>query len=94
MASFGSGAEKTALPATSTSVSYTHLDVYKRQLQAIAAYLDRHSMEAMHTSTQIIIAQGYEYKIVVGRDARSSGEMVKNVVVGTLMGMGLSLIHI
>ena len=31
-------------------------------------------------------------KIVVGRDARISGEMVKNVVVGTLMG--LSLIHI
>ena len=27
-------------------------------------------------------------KIVVGRDARISGEMVKNVVVGTLMGMG------
>ena len=25
-------------------------------------------------------------KIVVGRDARISGEMVKNVVVGTLMG--------
>ena len=33
-------------------------------LQAIAAYLDRHSMEALHTSTQIIIAPGYEYKIV------------------------------
>lgn len=27
-------------------------------------------------------------KIVVGRDARLSGEMVKNVVTGTLMGMG------
>ena len=33
-------------------------------LQAIVAYLDRHSMEALHTSTQIIIAPGYEYKIV------------------------------
>lgn len=33
-------------------------------LQAITAYLDRHSMEALHTSTQIIIAPGYEYKIV------------------------------
>lgn len=33
-------------------------------LQAILAYLDRHSMEALHTSTQIIIAPGYEYKIV------------------------------
>ena len=30
-------------------------------------------------------------KIVVGRDARISGEMVKNVVVGTLMGMMLDL---
>ena len=33
-------------------------------LQGILAYLDRHSMEALHTSTQIIIAPGYEYKIV------------------------------
>lgn len=33
-------------------------------LQAVADYLDRHRMEALHTSTQIIIAPGYEYKIV------------------------------
>ena len=33
-------------------------------------------------------------KIVVGRDARISGEMVKNVVVGTLMGMGWDVIDI
>jgi S-adenosylmethionine:tRNA ribosyltransferase-isomerase len=33
-------------------------------LQAIVAYLDKHSMETLHTSTQIIIAPGYEYKIV------------------------------
>ena len=33
-------------------------------LQGILAYLDRHGMEALHTSTQIIIAPGYEYKIV------------------------------
>ena len=33
-------------------------------LQEILAYLDRHGMEALHTSTQIIIAPGYEYKIV------------------------------
>ena len=33
-------------------------------LQGILAYLDRHDMEALHTSTQIIIAPGYEYKIV------------------------------
>ena len=33
-------------------------------LQQIADYLDRHRMEALHTSTQIIIAPGYDYKIV------------------------------
>ena len=32
-------------------------------------------------------------KIVVGRDARISGEMVKNVVVGTLMGMGWDVVE-
>ena len=33
-------------------------------LQTILDYLNRHDMEALHTSTQIIIAPGYEYKIV------------------------------
>ena len=33
-------------------------------LQGILSYLERHGMEALHTSTQIIIAPGYEYKIV------------------------------
>lgn len=33
-------------------------------------------------------------KIIVGRDARLSGLMVKNVVVGTLMGMGYDVIDI
>ena len=33
-------------------------------LQNILDYLNRHGMEALHTSTQIIIAPGYEYKIV------------------------------
>jgi phosphomannomutase len=32
--------------------------------------------------------------IVVGRDARISGEMVRNIVVGTLMGMGLDVVDI
>ena len=31
---------------------------------------------------------GKKLKIVVGRDARISGPMVKNVVCGTLMGIG------
>jgi len=33
-------------------------------------------------------------KIVVGRDARISGEMVNNLVIGTLMGMGADVIDI
>ena len=33
-------------------------------------------------------------KIVVGRDARISGPMVKNVVCGTLMGMGFDVVNI
>ena len=33
-------------------------------------------------------------KIVVGRDARISGPMVKNVVLGTLMGMGFDVVDI
>ena len=33
-------------------------------LQNILDYLNRNNMEALHTSTQIIIAPGYEYKIV------------------------------
>lgn len=33
-------------------------------LQAIADYLEKHKMETLHTSTQIIIAPGYTYRIV------------------------------
>ena len=33
-------------------------------------------------------------KIVVGSDARISGEMVSNIVIGTLMGMGFDVINI
>lgn len=33
-------------------------------LQAILTYMDCHKLEALHTSTQIIIAPGYEYHIV------------------------------
>lgn len=33
-------------------------------------------------------------KIVVGRDARISGEMVNQVVIGTLMGMGFDVVNI
>ena len=33
-------------------------------------------------------------KVVVGRDARISGEMVNHVVIGTLMGMGIDVVDI
>lgn len=33
-------------------------------------------------------------KVVVGRDARISGEMVKNLVVGSLQGLGIDVIHL
>ena len=33
-------------------------------LTAVRDYLDRHGMETLHTSTQIIIAPGYDYRIV------------------------------
>ncbi len=33
-------------------------------------------------------------KIVIGRDARISGEMVRNLVVGTLQGMGINVIDL
>ena len=39
-------------------------------------------------------SRGQSGKIIVGRDARISGEMVKNVVCGTLMGMGYDVINI
>lgn len=40
------------------------------------------------------VAQGRRPRIVVGRDARISGLMVKNIVVGTLMGMGCDVVDI
>lgn len=36
----------------------------KEALQHILTYLDSHSMETLHTSTQIIIAPGYDYRLV------------------------------
>ncbi|OFX89975.1 MAG: phosphoglucosamine mutase [Bacteroidetes bacterium GWF2_33_16] len=33
-------------------------------------------------------------KVIVGRDARISGEMVNNIVIGTLMGMGINVVDI
>ncbi len=36
----------------------------QQAIQAIVDYLDRNSLESLHSSTQIIIAPGYTYKIV------------------------------
>ena len=35
-----------------------------KALENIVAYLDKHGLSVLHSSTQIIIAPGYEYKIV------------------------------
>ena len=43
---------------------------------------------------QFISKNSKSGKIVVGRDGRISGLMVRNVVVGTLMGMGYDVIDI
>ena len=40
------------------------------------------------------VTRNYRRKIVVGRDARLSGEMVMHVVCGTLMGMGFDVVNI
>ena len=35
---------------------------------------------------------GSRYKVVVGKDARLSGDMVEQLVVGTLMGCGIDVV--
>lgn len=43
----------------------THPDLSaEAALRHLLDYLDRHGLETLHTSTQIIIAPGYDYKIV------------------------------
>lgn len=39
-------------------------------------------------------AASHRFKVVVGKDARLSGEMVENIVVGTIMGCGVDVIKI
>mgnify|MGYP000468265187 CR=1 FL=1 len=52
------------------------------------------SVSAYASLRERIVNRTYRRKIVVGRDARISGEMVKNVVCGTLMGMGYDVLNI
>src|SRR5690606_7830965 len=35
-----------------------------------------------------------DYKVVVGRDARISGEMIQNLVMNTLVGMGIHVVDL
>jgi len=44
--------------------------------------------------TQGKLSKKEKIKIVVGRDARISGEMVNNLVIGTLQGMGVDIVDI
>ena len=45
-------------------------------------------------ATQIQLNKTGSSKIVVGRDARISGEMVNQLVIGTLLGMGFDVVNI
>jgi phosphomannomutase len=42
----------------------------------------------------LLIRSGARRKVVIGRDARPSGEMLRNIVQGTLMAMGFEVIDI
>ncbi len=41
-----------------------------------------------------VVAKSNHKKIVVGRDARISGEMVNNLVIGTLQGLGIDVVDV
>lgn len=49
---------------------------------------------AYATLVRARVGTGRGKKIVVGRDARISGEMVRQIVCGTLMGMGFDVVNI
>ncbi len=49
---------------------------------------------AAYASLRESVVGPYRRKIVVGRDARLSGEMVSHVVCGTLIGMGFDVLNI
>ena len=52
------------------------------------------SVSAYASLRERIVNRTYRRKIVVGRDARISGEMVTHVVCGTLMSMGFDVVNI
>lgn len=52
------------------------------------------SVSAYASLREAVVNRKYRRKVVVGRDARISGEMVSHVVCGTLMGMGFDVVNI
>ncbi|MBN1463606.1 MAG: phosphoglucosamine mutase [Paludibacteraceae bacterium] len=56
--------------------------------------LDIVKFTAAYATWNTATVKGKEKKIVVGRDARISGEMVNHVVIGTLLGMGFDVVNI
>lgn len=56
--------------------------------------LDIVKFTAAYASWNKASIKGKANKIVVGRDARISGEMVSQVVIGTLLGMGFDVVNI
>lgn len=52
------------------------------------------SVSAFAALRENVVSRSFRRKIVVGRDARISGEMVSHVVCGTLMGMGFDVVNI
>lgn len=64
-----------------TGESLTPVDIAK-SVSAYAALRER------------VVNRKYRRKIIVGRDARMSGEMVSHIVCGTLLGMGFDVVNI
>jgi len=56
--------------------------------------LDIVKFTAAYAAWNKATVKGKSNKIVVGRDARISGEMVNHVVIGTLLGMGFDVVNI
>ena len=52
------------------------------------------SVSAFAALRENVVSRSFRRKVVVGRDARISGEMVSHVVCGTLMGMGFDVVNI
>ena len=62
---------------------------------AYATFISRYSSQSSSTSqTSESSSSSHSGKIVVGRDGRISGPMVRDVVCGTLVGMGYEVIDI